>query len=230
MKCRPARQLRAQCIMTSIFRRSSLGKDELAVLLNSFVGRWGSSSKTLRLTVGSGAFNWRTAADRLPVSIDVSDVAFSSAAGRQPLVANVVDPLAWHSARFAEVWIASLVPTFLVGYQFASRRQTASQVLGARRSPFAVVRPRPVLPSRGPAAHPQGRRATAPDRMGMVHLNRRVREAQSFSKRRMESRRSARQASLSHSDNGRLSTPWREVIFLFTVIDSIFELSSPALV
>ena len=39
-----------------------------------------------------------------------------------------------HLARFAEIWIASLAPTFLVGYQFASRRRTASQVLGARRS------------------------------------------------------------------------------------------------
>src|SRR6266480_6073741 len=39
-----------------------------------------------------------------------------------------------HSARFAEIWIASLAPTFLVGYQFASRRRTASQMLGARRS------------------------------------------------------------------------------------------------
>ena len=28
----------------------------------------------------------------------------------------------------------------------------------------------------------------------------------------------ARQASLSYSDNGRLSTPWREVIFLLTFI------------
>jgi hypothetical protein len=39
-----------------------------------------------------------------------------------------------HSALFAEIWIASLAPTFLVGYQFASRRRTASQALGARRS------------------------------------------------------------------------------------------------
>ena len=46
--------------------------------------------------------------------------------------------------------------------------------------PFAVFRPRPVLPSRGPAAPPQGRRATALDRMGMGHLNRRVWEAQSL--------------------------------------------------
>src|SRR5947207_14059876 len=35
---------------------------------------------------------------------------------------------------------------------------------------------------------------------------------------------------LSHSDNGRLSTPWREVIFLSTVMDSLFNPSSPALV
>ena len=34
---------------------------------------------------------------------------------------------------------------------------------------------------------------------------------------------------LSHSDNGRLSTPWREVSFLSTVIDSMFDPSSPAL-
>jgi len=67
------------------------------------------------------------------------------AARRQPLIANVVDRHT-HLARFAEIWIASLAPTFLVGYQLASRRRTASQVLGARRSPFAVVRLRPVLP------------------------------------------------------------------------------------
>src|SRR5437763_433637 len=35
---------------------------------------------------------------------------------------------------------------------------------------------------------------------------------------------------LSHSDNGRLSTPWREVIFLLTVMDSLLNPSSPALV
>jgi hypothetical protein len=43
-------------------------------------------------------------------------------------------------------------------------------------------------------------------------------------------RNAARQASLNHSDNGRLSNPWREVIFLLTVMDSIFDASSPALV
>jgi hypothetical protein len=35
---------------------------------------------------------------------------------------------------------------------------------------------------------------------------------------------------LSHSDNGRLSTPWREVIFLSTVMDSLFDPSSLVLV
>jgi hypothetical protein len=30
------------------------------------------------------------------------------------------------------------------------------------------------------------------------------------------------------ADNGRLSTPWQEVIFHFAMLDPIFELSSPA--
>jgi hypothetical protein len=57
--------------------------------------------------------------------------------------------------------------------------------------PFAAVRPRPVLPSRGPAAPPQrpSGNGAGSDRQG--HLNRRVREAQSLSTRRMEIRRSA---------------------------------------
>jgi hypothetical protein len=37
-------------------------------------------------------FNWRFAAERVPVSIDMSDVAFSLAARRQLLIANVVYP------------------------------------------------------------------------------------------------------------------------------------------
>ena len=68
-----------------------------------------------------------------------------------------------HSARFAEIWIASLAPTFLVGYQFASRRRTASQVLGARRSLpspwFARGRSFPPgtgRPSLGPLGHGAG--------------------------------------------------------------------------
>ena len=85
-----------------------------------------------------------------------------------------------HSARFAEIWIASLAPTFLVGYQIASRRRTASQVLGARRSPFAVVRPRPVLPpgDRPPLLRADGNGAGSD---GHGHLNRQVWEAQSLS-------------------------------------------------
>ena len=70
-------------------------KDGLAAWFNSFVDRWDSSSKTLRLTVGSGVFNWGAAAERLSISIDISDLALSSAACRQLLVANMVDPLAY---------------------------------------------------------------------------------------------------------------------------------------
>ena len=51
-------------------------KDELAPRLNSFVRSWDSSSKTLRLTVGSGVFQLARRSRRLPVSIDISDVAF----------------------------------------------------------------------------------------------------------------------------------------------------------
>src|ERR1700757_1735199 len=57
-----------------------------------------------------------------------------------------------HSPRFG----ASLAPTLIVAYQFAYRRQTHSQVLGARRSvpsPWAA-RGRS-FPSQGPAALPQ---------------------------------------------------------------------------
>ena len=71
-------------------------KDELAARLNSSSAGGTSSSKTLRLTIGSAAFfNWRFAAERVPVSIDISDVAFSLAARRQLLIANVVDPRAY---------------------------------------------------------------------------------------------------------------------------------------
>ncbi len=100
-------------------------------------------------------------------------------------MANVVDRHT-HCVRLAEIWIASLAPTFLVGYQLASRRRTASQVLGARRSPFAVVRPRPVAFPGDRPPPPQGRWATALDRMGMGHLSRRVCEGQSLSIRRMK--------------------------------------------
>src|SRR6516164_8763059 len=42
--------------------------------LNSLIRRWDSSSETLRLTVVSGVFIWRAAADRLPASTTVRKV------------------------------------------------------------------------------------------------------------------------------------------------------------
>ena len=57
-------------------------KDELAARLNSFVCRWDSSSKTVRLTIGRGVFQLALRSRRVPVSIDISDVAFSLAARR----------------------------------------------------------------------------------------------------------------------------------------------------
>jgi len=147
---------------------------------------WDSTSKILRLTVGSGVFNWRAAAERLSISIDISDLAFFSTSHSQLLVANMVEPTGVRiSVRFAEIWIASLAPTFLVGYQFASRRRTASRVLGARRCPLRRGSPAagPCLPRTGrPSSGPTGNGAGSD---GHVHLNRRVRKAQSLSKRRI---------------------------------------------
>ena len=109
-------------------------KDELAARLNSFVRRWDSSSKTLRLTIGRGGF-------QLAVRSRGCRSRSTSATSRSLwLLAGNFSSRMWsihghtHSALFAEIWIASLAPTFLVGYQFASRRRIASQVLGARRS------------------------------------------------------------------------------------------------
>ena len=70
-------------------------KDELAPRLNSFVRSWDSSSKTLRLTVGSGVFQLARRSRNAAFSIGITDVAFFWAARRQLLVANVVDPLAY---------------------------------------------------------------------------------------------------------------------------------------
>src|SRR5438309_1351933 len=95
-----------------------------------------------------------------------------------------------HSARFAEIWIVSLAPTLLVGYQFAPRRRTASQVLGARGVPLRRA-PAAGPSLRGPTAPSQGRWATVLDRMDTGHLNRQVLEAQSLSARGMEVRGSA---------------------------------------
>jgi hypothetical protein len=46
--------------------------------LNSFVRRCDSSSEILRLTVASGVFNWRAAADRLPASTTTKKVDIAS--------------------------------------------------------------------------------------------------------------------------------------------------------
>ena len=70
-------------------------KDELAARLNSFVRSWDSSSNTLRLANGRAFFSWRFATEMVKVSIDISDVEFSLAARRQPLIANVVCPRAY---------------------------------------------------------------------------------------------------------------------------------------
>jgi hypothetical protein len=76
------------------------------------------------------------------------------------------------SPRFAEIWIASLAPTHVVGYQFASRRYTASQVLGPGVPSLRRGYPRPVPPPEDRPPPPQGRRATAQDRRGMGTLDR----------------------------------------------------------
>jgi len=70
-----------------------------------------------------------------------------------------------HSLRFAEIYIASLATTFFVGYQFASRRQTALQVLGLGAPSLRRGSLRPVLPlPRTGRPLLQGLIATAPDR------------------------------------------------------------------
>ena len=71
-------------------------KDELAARLNSFVRGWDFKLEDLAAELLAVAFfNWRFAAERVPVSIDMSDVAFSLAARRQLLIANVVYPRAY---------------------------------------------------------------------------------------------------------------------------------------
>jgi hypothetical protein len=71
----------------------------------------------------------------------------------QPLMANVVVHRQAHSRRFAEIWTASLVPTFLVVYQFASRRQQLRKCLAhGAPSPSPWFARGRFFPSRGPAA------------------------------------------------------------------------------
>jgi hypothetical protein len=135
---------------------------------------------------------------------------------------------ATHSARFAEIWIASLAPTLLVGYQLSHGGGQLPKYRARGASPCAV-RPRPVLSpgDRPPLLRAVGNGAGS-DRHGALvstsvgSLVVERKKDQDFG--------AARHASLRHSDNGRLSTPWREVIFFYTVTVSMFELSSRALV
>src|SRR5215813_976723 len=126
-----------------------VSKSERELALFEKPGR--STTASFRRVIPSASIGTRH-----PQAMGASAQAFIAARG--PIMIAIMWSIHWHTilGRFAEIWVASLAPTFLVGYQFASRRRTASQVLGARRSPFAAVRPRPVLPSRGPAAPPQG--------------------------------------------------------------------------
>ena len=189
-------------------------KDELAARLNSFVCRWDSSSKTVRLTIGRGVFSIGASQpkgagldrhERRRVLFGCSQATSHRECGLSTGIRIRHDLLRFgllHSHR------RSSSDTNLPhgGGQLLKCSARGDPSL-RRVSPAAGPSPR------GPAAPPQGRRATALDRIGMRHFNRRVWEAQSLSTERMEIRRIA-QASPSHSDNGRLSTPWREVIFL----------------
>jgi hypothetical protein len=135
-------------------------KDELAARLNSFVQQVGLKLEDL----AADYWQWR-------FSIDASQPKgcrsrSTSAASRSLwLLAGNFSSRMWsihghtHSARFAEIWIASLAPTFLVGYQFALTE--ADSFPSARRAaipPFAVFRPRPVLPpgTGRPSSGPSG--------------------------------------------------------------------------
>ena len=62
----------------------------------------------------------------------------------------------WHThlPQFAEIRIDLLAPTPLVRYQFASRRQTVSQVLGLGAPPFAVAPSGRSFPPRTGRPHP----------------------------------------------------------------------------
>jgi hypothetical protein len=137
-------------------------KDELAARLNSFVCRWDSSSKTVRLTIGRGVFQLALRSrkgagldrhQRRRVLFGCSQVTSHRECGLSTGIRIRHDLL-----RF--------------GLLHSHRRSSSDTNLphgggqlpkcSARGDPpFAVVRPRPVPPSRGPAALPQGGWATA---------------------------------------------------------------------
>jgi hypothetical protein len=167
-------------------------KDELAARLNSFVRRWGSSSKTLRLTVGSGVFQLARRSrkgagldrhQRRRVLLGCSQATSHSECGLSTGIRIRHDLLRFgllHSHRRS-----SSDTNLPHGGGQLSKCSARGDPSLRRVSPAAGPSPR------GPAAPPRGRRATALDRMGMRHLNRRVWEARSLSTRRMEIRRSA---------------------------------------
>ena len=167
-------------------------KDELAPRLNSFVRRWDSSSKTLRLTVGSGVFQLARRS-RKGAGLDRHQrrrflFGCSQATSHRECGLSTGIRIRHNLLRF--------------GLLHSHQRSSSDTNLphGGGQLPKCSARGDPSLrrvspaagPSpRGPAAPPQGRRATALDRIGMGQLNRRVWEAQSLSTRRMEIRRSA---------------------------------------
>jgi hypothetical protein len=148
-------------------------KDELAARLNSFVRRWDSSSKTLRLTIGRGVFQLALRSrkgagldrhQRRRVLFGCSQVTSHRECGLSTGIRIRHDLL-----RF--------------GLLHSHRRSSSDTNLphGGGQLPKCSARGDPSLrrgspaagPSpRGPAAPPQGRWATALDRMGMGHLNR----------------------------------------------------------
>jgi hypothetical protein len=167
-------------------------KDELAARLNSFVRWWDSSSKTLRLTVGSGVFQLARRS-RKGAGLDRHQ--------RRRVLFGCSQATS-HSECGLSTGIRIRHDLLRFGLLHSHRRSSsdANWPHGGGQLPKCSARGDPSLrrvspaagPSpRGPAAPPQGRRATALDRIGMGRLNRRVWEAHSLSTRRMEIRRSA---------------------------------------
>ena len=167
-------------------------KGRACTSVEQFHPQWDSSSKTLRLTVGSGAFQLARRS-RKGAGLDRHQrrrflFGCSQATSHRECGLSTGIRIRHNLLRF--------------GLLHSHRRSSSDTNLphGGGQLPKCSARGDPSLrrvspaagPSpRGPAASPQGRRATAPDRIGMGQLNRRVWEAQSLSTRRMEIRRSA---------------------------------------
>jgi hypothetical protein len=162
-------------------------KDELAARLNSFVRRWDSSSTTLRLTVGSGVFQLARRS-RKGAGLDRHQrrrrlFGCSQATSHRECGLSTGIRIRHDLLRFG------LLHSHQRSWSDTNLPHGGGQLpkCSARGDPpFAVVRPRPVLPPGDRPPPPQGRWATALDRMGMGHLSRRVWEGQSLSIRQME--------------------------------------------